>query len=204
MTDSVASRRTPGSLILRLRDNRDENAWKTFVQLYTPLIYGLARREGLQEADAADLTQEVLNEVIRSIQNFELDHSKGRFRDWLGVIIRRRIWAFRKNVRDLSLINAAALSGIDDDGTTDPGWDAEFYRYVLDKALERIQSEFEPNTWRAFLCTWVNDENPTNVGQSLGMSVSAVYMAKSRVLKRLEAEILEIAEDLPELHGLWE
>lgn len=204
MTDSVASRRTPGSLILRLRDNRDEIAWKTFVELYTPLIYGLARREGLQEADAADLAQEVLNEVMRSIQGFELDHSKGRFRDWLGVIIRRRIWVFRKKSRGLSLINTAALSGIDDEGSTDPGWDAEFYRYVLDKALERIQAEFEPNTWRAFVCTWINDESPTPVAQSLGMSVSAVYMAKSRVLKRLEAEILEIAEDLPELHGLCE
>ena len=88
------SQTTRGSLIIRLEDGNDKQAWSDFIDLYSPVIYGFARRQGLQDADAADLVQEVLRSVARSIPKY--DRQKGRFRNWLMAVVRNRLndfWA---------------------------------------------------------------------------------------------------------------
>jgi DNA-directed RNA polymerase specialized sigma24 family protein len=90
MDDPQATRE---SLLVRLGDGRDKQAWFDFVDLYSPIIYGFARRQGLQDADAADLVQEVLRSVARSLSCY--DHRKGRFRSWLMAVVRHRLSEFR-------------------------------------------------------------------------------------------------------------
>src|SRR5262245_48529780 len=85
---------TRASLLVRLRDPHDGAAWDTFVRLYAPLVYGLARRRGLQDADAADLTQEVLWTVARSVGGLEYDPARGTFRAWLYTVVRTRLINF--------------------------------------------------------------------------------------------------------------
>src|SRR5690242_3517340 len=85
---------TRPSLLVRLRDPRDGAAWTEFVELYAPLVYGYARKQGLQDADAADLSQEVLGGVARSIGRLEYDPRRGSFRNWLFTIVRRRLSSF--------------------------------------------------------------------------------------------------------------
>src|SRR5437879_8368291 len=82
---------TRASLLLRLRDPRDEAAWQEFVDLYGPLVYGYARKQGLQDADAADLSQEVLGAVAASVGRLEYDRSRGAFRNWLFTLVRRKL-----------------------------------------------------------------------------------------------------------------
>src|SRR5438093_2700686 len=88
MSDSLITR---PSLLVRLRDAQDELAWSQFVEIYAPLIYGFARKHGLQDADAADLTQDVLRAVARSARTLEYDPRRGTFRGWLFTIVRNEL-----------------------------------------------------------------------------------------------------------------
>jgi RNA polymerase sigma-70 factor (ECF subfamily) len=87
---------TRPSLLVRLRDARDERAWGQFVDLYAPLVYGYARRRGLQDADAADLTQGVLRAVAGAVGRLSYDPGRGSFRGWLFTIVRNQLRDFRE------------------------------------------------------------------------------------------------------------
>src|ERR1700733_15469555 len=86
---------TCASLLVRLRDPQDEAAWAQFVDLYTPLFYGYARKQGLQDADAADLSQEVLSAVAGAVGRLEYDPRRGAFRNWLFTVVRRKLSNWR-------------------------------------------------------------------------------------------------------------
>jgi RNA polymerase sigma-70 factor (ECF subfamily) len=195
MPDS--SLKTSGSLLLRLRDAGDADAWRTFVETYAPLIHRSCRRRGLQDADAADVTQEVLAQVARSIRTFEYQRERGRFRDWLGTVVRQKLARFwGKKARDAGgedegLLDQAAAPGADAE------WAAEFGAHVLQVALARIRPQFEEPTWRAFELAWCDNRTADEAARELGLSIDKVYVAKSRVLKRLREEVLTLAEDLP-------
>ena len=90
---------TRPSLLLRLRDPGDGEAWQLFVDLYAPLVYGLARKRGLQDADAADLTQEVFRSVADAVRRLEYDPRKGTFRGWLYTVTRNKIYNFLSGQR---------------------------------------------------------------------------------------------------------
>jgi RNA polymerase sigma-70 factor (ECF subfamily) len=188
---------TRPSLLVRLRDGTDGDAWRNFAALYTPLVYGYAIRRGLQHADAADVAQEVLMEVARCIRGFEYSPDKGKFRDWLGLVTRRRIGKlFRKT---------AVTTGPDADGiaaaASDTEWTTAFHAHVLEAALARIRPEFQEKTWEAFREHWLRDQPADVVASRNGMTLAALYIAKSRVLKRLREEALLIAEDIPTLNN---
>jgi RNA polymerase sigma-70 factor (ECF subfamily) len=200
MTDPV-SRQTPPSLLVRIRDARDAESWQTFVDLYAPLVYRYCRRRGLQEADAADVSQEVLLQVARSIRTFEYSPDRGRFRDWLGTVTRGKLVRWREK-RDRA-VNATGDGSADALAAAvapeaDTEWADAFNGHVLRAALERIRPHFEPATWRAFELEWLGNRPAAEVARELGMAVTAVYVAKSRVLKRLRDEVLLLAEDVPQ------
>jgi RNA polymerase sigma-70 factor (ECF subfamily) len=190
---------TRPSLLIRIRDPRDSDAWVTFVDTYLPLIYRYARRMGLQDADAADVSQEVLTEVARRIRAFEYHPDRGRFRDWLGILVRRRVIRYLKK-KD--------RSGVDP-GEDDPGasvrnhagaaWTDAFNAQILGAALERARPHFEPVTWQAFERVWLEDRRASEVAAELQMPIETIYTAKSRVLKRLAEEVRILAEDVPQL-----
>src|SRR5438067_13664602 len=87
------------SLLVRLRDPQDGAAWAQFVDLYAPLVFGYARKAGLQDADAADLSQDVLGAVAGAVQRLEYDPRRGAFRGWLFTIVRRRLSKWRRAAR---------------------------------------------------------------------------------------------------------
>src|ERR1051325_9566926 len=85
----------PGaSLLVQIRDGSNHAAWQEFVNLYGPVIYGFARKRGLQDADAADLMQDVLRSVSRAIGRLEYDRKRGTFRGWLFTITRNKVLNF--------------------------------------------------------------------------------------------------------------
>lgn len=193
-TPHSATGATRASLLVRLRDRADNEAWQTFLEVYAPLLYTFARSRGLQDADASDIAQETLSEVARCIRTFEYQPEKGRFRDWLGLIARRRLGKFFAR-------NAGRPEPLADEppDETDPEWTAAFHARLLDAAMERIRGDFEVTTWQAFTENWLNDRPVPEVAAATGLSVAAVYVAKSRVLKRLREMVLELAEDIPQL-----
>jgi RNA polymerase sigma-70 factor (ECF subfamily) len=165
------------------------------------VVYGFARNRGLQDADAADLMQEVLRSVARNASKLEYDPRKGTFRGWLYTITRNKIYNFLSAQRIRP--RASGDSGVREQLDAAPGreeemdveWEREYQRRLSAKAMERIKHEFQPRTWQAFWNTAVDDKPPEEVGAELKMSVGAVYVAKSRVISRLRDEVKRLEEE---------
>jgi RNA polymerase sigma factor (sigma-70 family) len=196
VSGDVSSTQTRPSLLLRIRDVCDAEAWQTFVTIYAPLVYQYALRRGSQHADAADLTQDVMVEVARAIRSFEYQPEKGRFRHWLLTVTRRMLVRFNERItrRPERAFDIEELDALEDD-QADIDWDGAFNARVLRVAMQRIQPLFEPFTWRAFECVWLEDRSAAEAAKMLSLRIEQVYIAKSRVLKRLSEEVHEIVED---------
>lgn len=185
---------TRPSLLMRLRDASDAEAWERFVRIYGRLIYADCVRRGLVSADAEDVTQEIFSRVVRGIRQFEYQPNTGRFRDWLGAISRnecRRFFA--KRATPASLTNDPLCDG------EDPEWDDFFAQRILTEAMAEIRPEFAPKTWEAFEAVWQKQEAVDDVAMRLGLSLASVYLAKSRILKRLQDMVRQLADDWPTL-----
>lgn len=185
---------TRASLLVQLRDGTNHRAWQEFMNLYGPVIYGFARKRGLQDADAADLMQDVLRSVSTAIHRLEYDKSQGTFRGWLYTVTRNRIFSFlaaRKNrpqaAGDTSTHQILESHAATDDGAED--WEVDYQRRLADLAMKRIQREFQETTWQAFWKTAVEGASAAEASDQTGLSPGAVYVAKSRVLARLKAEV---------------
>jgi RNA polymerase sigma factor (sigma-70 family) len=198
-----AAMETRPSLLIRLRDVGDADAWRTFVTIYAPLVHRFGRRHGLQDADAADLTQDVLQEVCRSIRTFEYQPTRGRFRDWLLMITRRRFVRFqeRRARCQEKPVHERELETIED-VRIEADWNDAFNSRVLRVALARIQPSFQPQTWQAFERVWMDNRTAAETANELSVGIDAVYTAKSRVLKRLSEEVEEIVADFSWLDAL--
>jgi RNA polymerase sigma-70 factor (ECF subfamily) len=189
---------TRPSLLLRLRDAGDRAAWRQFVDVYAPLVYRFARKRGLQDADAADLTQEVLQAVAAACPRLEYDPRRGTFRGWLFTVARNRLHNFRLREQRHARRHPQAESPRVFDEQPAPEaedaalWDQEYERRLFDWAAERVRDHFQEATWQAFYRTAVEGREARSVAAELGLSVGAVYIAKSRVLARLRAQIREV------------
>jgi RNA polymerase sigma-70 factor (ECF subfamily) len=197
MTDSAQTR---VSLLLRIRDNRDAEAWGQFVEIYAPLVYGLARRHGVQDADAADLTQEVLQTVLRSAPTFVYDPARGSFRGWLLTVARNRLrkWVNDEKRHPPGCGGEEAQRALKEQPAPEEEiarWDQEYRQRLFEWAAEKVRPSFRPATWQAFWQTAVAHRDALAVAAELGMSVGAVYIAKSRVLARIKEQIQLLPED---------
>lgn len=191
---------TRASLLVRIRDGRDHDAWQQFVAVYAPVVYGFARKRGLQDADAADVMQDVLRSVARVAGKLNYDPGRGSFRGWLYTIARNKI---------LNLLTASSRQerGSGDSGVRQKleeqpaaewdsaaSWEEEYERSLAALAMKQVEGEFKPTTWRAFLATAVEGRAGAEVATELGMTVGAVYVARSRVMARLKEEVRRLQE----------
>src|SRR5262252_2146638 len=138
---------TRPSLLLRLRDPMDERAWGEFVEIYGPLIHRLARRRGLQDADAADLVQEVFRAVAGAIERYDPDPARGSFRGWLSTIARNLIInlldAQRRHPRGTGDTETRQLLEAQPAPSSEESvlFDAEYRRRLLHWAAGRVRDE---------------------------------------------------------------
>ncbi|MCC7424336.1 MAG: sigma-70 family RNA polymerase sigma factor [Planctomycetaceae bacterium] len=199
MLSSDESPLTRASLLVQLRDGTNHAAWHEFMRLYGPVVYGFARKRGLQDADAADITQDVLRSVSNSIGRLEYDRNHGTFRGWLFTITRNKVFNFlsARRIRPQGSGDTTTNKLLDahPDGTdASEAWELEYQRRVTAIAMERVKSEFQEKTWQAFWLTAVEGQSAADVAQTVGMSAGAIYVAKSRVLARLKSEVDAIRE----------
>lgn len=184
------------TLLARLATGNDAEAWKIFVDLYAPLVYNFCRSRGLQDADAQDVTQQVLTSVHRFIERFNYDPARGRFRDWLGVVTLHAIRRHQRRRGRAQARGGGELSAIElANSAVDPGWIDEFNDYLFHKAVERIRPEVESEVWRAFEWTWLENMPPREAAARLGRPVGWVYKARYRVVQRLRKELEFLASD---------
>jgi RNA polymerase sigma-70 factor, ECF subfamily len=192
-TESSGS--TSRSLLRRAREH-DSDAWEKLTAVYTPLVYQWCRHAGLQVSDAADVAQEVFRSVVVGLDGFRKERPEDTFRGWLWTITRNKI---RDHFRDhagrpdaqggtdaqLRLQQLPDAAPSDPDDTTGE----RLHSKLACHAVSLMQTDFEEVTWRAFWLTAVELQQPQAVAAQLDMSVTAVYKAKSRVLRRLREDL---------------
>ena len=199
MADPPVTRVT---LLARIKDGADVEAWQEFTALYGPVVYGFARRRGLQDADAADLMQEVLRSVSRHAERMEYDPARGTFRGWLFTVTRNKIYNFLNAQRNKPRASGDSSTQNRLDAIPDPShdldaeWELEYQRQVSARAMERVRNEFQANTWKAFWGTAVEGRAAQEVGAELTMTPGAVYVAKSRILARLRVEVRKLQDEM--------
>jgi RNA polymerase sigma factor (sigma-70 family) len=192
---------TRPSLLIAIRDVGNQSAWSEFVGLYTPLVFRHCLRRGLQEADAADVAQEVMKSVAGSIARFEYDRRKGSFRSWLLTVTRNKLANFftRRARRgdETGETSVQELVGSEASPSESADWEREYESRVLNWAMEHVKAEFQEGTWRAFWGTAVEERAVAEVAAELGMSAGAVYIARSRVIARIRRRVAEVDLDDP-------
>jgi RNA polymerase sigma-70 factor (ECF subfamily) len=180
-------------LLELLREPNPLSALSQFVKLYTPMIYRWARRAGLASQDASDLVQDVFVVLVEKMPEFEYNRDKS-FRAWLRTVTLNK-WRdrCRRNSGQPRLANAALPIAIDG---ADPDWldPSEYRQQLVAGAMDLLESEFQPTTWRAFLECAVAGRRARDVATELGLSINAVYLARSRVLRRLRQELAGLLE----------
>lgn len=185
---------TRPSLLVRLRDGHDADSWSQFVSLYAPIIFHFLRSRGLQDADASDLTQEVLASVAGAIKKFDYRTERGSFRGWLFTIVQNRLRNFRRDAhRTVTGSGDSQVQSFLDNqpdhhnGRSD--WDTIYERQLFHHAADVVRCRFQDSTWQAFWRTAVEGHSPQQVAGDLKMTPAAVYLAKGRVTARIREQV---------------
>jgi RNA polymerase sigma-70 factor (ECF subfamily) len=180
---------TSPSLLERLRQPAQQEAWARFVKLYTPFLYHWASRLGLSEPDAADLVQDVFLVLVQKLPEFSYDRHKS-FRGWLRTVMlnkwrdhQRRRTAVPGHQNETFL---SELVGPDDAADFE---ETEYRKHLVSRALRLMQAEFQPTTWKACWEHVVSGRPAAEIAAELGLSVDSVYAAKYKVLRRLRQEL---------------
>ena len=185
---------TPISVLERVRRPGDSDAWQRLVELTTPLLLAWAYRSGLRDHDAADLVQDVLAVLVEKLPSFDYDRDRS-FRGWLRVITTNKFLEKRRKLTPEAMPpDDARLGELVDPTALEPFWEREYRQALVARAMELMQSQFQPTTWRACWEHVVSGRSAAEVAAELGLTPAAVYVAKGRVLRKLRAE----------LAGMWE
>jgi RNA polymerase sigma factor (sigma-70 family) len=181
---------TSASLLQRVQEYSDERDWQRLVDLYTPLIRTWIGRQVRQDEDVNDLVQQVFTVVVGKLPAFVHNGRAGAFRHWLRSITVNHLRAFWRARRSPQCAEVEAALDQLEDPTSELSrqWDHEHDSHVARKVLALIEPEFRPTTWQAFRRLVLEEAKPETVAAELGLTVNAVLIAKSRVLRRLRQE----------------
>lgn len=184
------------SLILRLAQAEDVQAWQEFAEVYAPVLYRLSLAKGLQSADAEDVTQDILFAVARAAERFEANASRARFRTWLTRVARNLIadfYAGRAKRPASQTISDSWLQSVCEQDTSseefDSSFDIEYRRSVFQAAARRVRNRVSESSWHAFELTAVKQIPATEAAEQTGLALGSLYVARCRVMKMLRAEI---------------
>jgi RNA polymerase sigma-70 factor (ECF subfamily) len=181
--------KTPFTLLERLRKPDDAEAWARFVALAAPFLFDAARRWGLQDADAADVVQDVFAVLAQKLPAFRYDPAHS-FRSWLRTVLLNKCRDRRRRLTSgVVRPPGPRLPEIAAPDPVDVFADDEYYRALAVRALHLMQAEFADTTWRACWEQVVNDRSAVDVARELKITVNMAYLARSRVLARLRKEL---------------
>lgn len=186
---------TRESLILRLPTRADVQAWQEFIEIYEPLLFRFAKRRGMQEADAHEIAQNVFLAVAKSVDGWQPDEQRGRFRAWLFRIARNQLINYvakharhrgSGNTTQIKLLEQLPASSAEIDEIT-----RDYRREMFRLAAAQVRSSFQPSTWDAFWKTAVLGHSPQVAAAELNLTLTAVYIARSRIIAKIRATIEE-------------
>jgi len=194
---------TRSTLLVRLKDLDNQQAWQEFFDVYWTLLFNFARRAGLNESDAEEVVMDTVETVARKIEDFEYNRQTGRFKSWLLTIVRFKLGdRFRKKKRQAEKGEVASLDEIAEGQVMDADapelekiWDAEWQKRMIDMALERVKQLVGHKQYQIFHCYVIQEQAAEDVAEFLEVSKAQVYVAKNRVGKIFEAELKLLAAE---------
>jgi RNA polymerase sigma factor (sigma-70 family) len=195
----LATRR---SLLTRLKDPGDQPAWQRFFDMYWRLIFSIARRSGLSEAESHDVVQETLLVVIKQMETFRYDPQRGSFKAWLHTVVRGRLSRHWRKARSEARagISLAPLPAGADTESAEPEappefetlWLAEWEENLMGVALRRVQTQVSSRQFLLFSLAVVKRVPLATIRQSYEASVAQIYLARHRVGKLVKAEVARV------------
>jgi RNA polymerase sigma-70 factor (ECF subfamily) len=183
---------TTATVLQKLRDFDNREAWESLAERFRKPIVSFARSMGLTQTDSEDVAQETLLAFADAHRRGQYDPAKGRLSRFLFGIAYRQTLKARRVVggavgKDVNVAQAESgfWSQVPDEQTATGIWDTEWERSLLDRCLDQVKREFEPQTYRAFELVVREERSPEEACQVLGVAIKSVYNAKHRVLKRI-------------------
>lgn len=189
---------TRASLVAKLRDPEDRHAWDEFVALYRPVVYRLARKRGLQDADAQDLAQAVMASLSVAVHRWRPDEERAKFRTWVARIAKNAIVNAATRGRHErgkggSSVYELLAAQPDDDAEGNADFDFEERREIYRRAAAKVRMQFAADAWEAFTLSTVGGLSPEEAARKTGKSVGAVYATRSRIMRSLKEAVRQIA-----------
>ena len=191
---------TRHSLLRRMKDWEDQASWEDFFNIYWKLIYGVAIKAGLTDAEAQDVVQETVMNVAKNIKAFEVGSERGSFKAWLLQNTRWRIAdQLRKRLPEASHLKILRLESSDTpttDRLPDPAsldldalWDADWQQNLVDAALANLRAQVDPEQYQMFDLHVLRSWPAVKVARELGVKMGRVYFAKYKISRLLKKEI---------------
>jgi RNA polymerase sigma-70 factor (ECF subfamily) len=183
-----------------LADRADQAAWHEFAKIYTPVVYRLAIRQGLQHADAEDLSQQVLASVAKAIDRWQTDPTRAQFRTWLHRVAQNQVInALSRAAPDRAAGGSTIASALGNQPARSQADSnlvrLEIRREVFRWAADQIRHEFRRATWDAFWNTTVDNKSVEDTAAQLGLTCGAIYAARSRIMRRLKETVSQFDDE---------
>ena len=196
----MSSETTRPSLLARLRDPRDELAWREFEARYRDLVRRFCRRRGLQESDAEDVSQHVFLALSRALPRFRLDPARGRFRDYLGRVVANAIHNLHSSPNQgMALVDTSVLDLLtsSDEQSLAPEWEEEWAQHHMRLAMAKVRAQTTPESMAVFEQLLAGG-SVEEVAAATGSTTAAVYKVRQRIQERLRSEIeLQVRDEDP-------
>ena len=174
---------TRPSLLIRIKNPRDAEAWAEFHELYAPLLYRYARARGLSHEDAEDVRATCYETIVRQIARFEYDKQKGGFKAWLRTLVNRRVIDLLRKHRDERADSVALAELPANEPAPDELWEQHWQEQHLAYCVEQVRASVTPQTFEAFELLVRDECSVPDVCNRLALTPKQVYRAKSRVLQ---------------------
>ena len=194
------SETTNVELILRLANSQDQRDWAEFAKLYEPLLFKTAQKLGLNSNDAVDAVQEVFVHLGKVVSQWKPTGKSGAFRGWLVRVARNQMLQLIQ--RTTMLKAESASNDVIESTLANPDFyhqstyfNLEFRRTVFLYVVQKVRDSFSEKTWQAFWSTYMDQRSPLEVAAELNLTTGAVYIARSRVMNRLQSEIQLLVDD---------
>lgn len=183
---------TRPSLLLRLKDRRDTTAWRTFDEIYRPMLQRFASACGLSHSDAEDVVQQCMIAIGEHIEGFEYDPAKGRFKGWLRTMVNNKVRNLVRDRRDYPADNGEFSGLASREESPEEVFDRMWMQQHLWQCLNLLRGEVDESTFRAFVMHVIDERSVEEVCHELGMKPNLVYTIKWRMTERVAAKMAEL------------
>ena len=186
---------TRQTLLKRVRDVQDHEAWQEFVAIYAPLLYRYARARSLDHNEAEDIAQQTMVDVARKMPDFEYDPRRGRFKGWLKTIVNNNIISALRKQRPRLAESSEFQREQLREKSVDEIWEQQWRREHLAYAMALVQKEVKRETFEAFRLVVIEGRPVSEVAKRLGLSANQVYVAKHRITHRIKTKVSVLTDD---------